>query len=135
MVIDWGSFEEYPINTGVLYGSIVGSSLFLYVLMILLIILSRIMLSILILLLSVWNIIGPSICSKNLSWLLNLNLIFKMLWAEVKKSLLISMYVFLFKIRLGPIIVSIVKTVWGIFEHWFLYLYNSLCCLIYSCHM
>ena len=42
-------------------------------------------------LLSIPSVIRHLICGNNLNWLLNLNLIYKTLWTEVRSGLLISM--------------------------------------------
>ena len=62
-----------------------------YTLMIFLMMLSVMLLSKLMILLSILSVIGHLICSNNLNWLLNLNLIYKTLWNGVRSSLLISM--------------------------------------------
>ena len=52
--------------------------------------LSVILLSMLMILLSILSVINHLICGNNLNWLLNLNLIFEILWAGVRSDLLIS---------------------------------------------
>ena len=61
-----------------------------YTLMTFLIMLSVILLSMVIMLLSILSVIGHLICGNNLYWLLNLNLIYEILWAEATSDLLIS---------------------------------------------
>ena len=53
--------------------------------------LSVILLSILMMLLSILSMIRHLICSNNLNWFLNLNLIYETLWTGVRSGLLISM--------------------------------------------
>ena len=53
--------------------------------------LSVILLSMLMILLSILSVIRHLICSNNLNWLVNLNLIYKTLWTRVKSGFLISM--------------------------------------------
>ena len=55
------------------------------------ILLSMTLLSMLLILLSIPSAIRYLICSNNLNWLLNLNLIYKTLWTGARSSLLISM--------------------------------------------
>ena len=55
------------------------------------ILLSMTLLSMLLILLSILSAIRYLICSNNLNWLLNLNLIYKTLWTGARSSLLISM--------------------------------------------
>ena len=63
-----------------------------YTLMTFLKMLSIILLSMLMILLSTLSVIRHLICSNNnLNWLLNLNLIYKILWTRVRSGLLISM--------------------------------------------
>ena len=52
---------------------------------------SVILLSMQLILLSILSVIRHLICSNNLNWLLNLNLIYETLWTGVKRGLLISM--------------------------------------------
>ena len=52
--------------------------------------LSVILLSMLMMLLSIPSVIRHLICGNNLKWLLRLNLIYKILWTEVRSGLLIS---------------------------------------------
>ena len=61
-----------------------------YILMTFLTMLSVILLSLLMILLSTLIAIRHLICGKNLNWLLNLNLIYEILWTGVKCGLLIS---------------------------------------------
>ena len=53
--------------------------------------LSLILLSMLMILLSVLSVIRYLICGNNQNWLLNLNLIYKILWTGAGSGLLISM--------------------------------------------
>ena len=53
--------------------------------------LSLILLSVLMILLSIVSVIRHLICSNNLNWLLNLNLIYETLWTDARSGLLISM--------------------------------------------
>ena len=62
-----------------------------YTLMTFQMMLSVILLSMLMILLSILGVIGLLICSNNLDWLLNLNLIYETLWTGVRSGLLISM--------------------------------------------
>ena len=62
-----------------------------YILMTFLMMLSVILLSVVMILLSILRVIRHLICGNNLNWLLNLNLIYKTLWTEVRSGLLISM--------------------------------------------
>ena len=62
-----------------------------YTLMIFLVMLSKILLSMLMILPSILSVIGHLICGNNLNWLPNLNLIYKTLWTGVRRGLLISM--------------------------------------------
>ena len=64
---------------------------FYYTLMTFLMMLSVILVSMLMILLSILSIAGHLICDNNLNWLLNLNLIYKTLWAGARSGLLISM--------------------------------------------
>ena len=89
MILESKSSQEYPVNTGVSQGSILGSTLFLLSINDLM--LSVILLSMLMILLSILSVIGHLICGNNLNWLLNLNLIYETLWTGVRSDLLISM--------------------------------------------
>ena len=60
-------------------------------LMTFLMMLSVILLSMPMILLSILSVISHLICSNNLNWLQNLNLIYETLWTGVRNSLLISM--------------------------------------------
>ena len=62
-----------------------------YTLMIFLMILSVILLAMLMILLSILIVFRHLICSKNLNWLQNLNLIYETLWTRARSGLLISM--------------------------------------------
>ena len=61
------------------------------ILMTFLMMLSVILLSMLMILLSILTMIRHLICGSNLNWLLNLNLIYDILWNRVRDGLLISM--------------------------------------------
>ena len=71
VVLDGKSPQEYPVNSGVPQGSILGSH---YTLMIFVTMLSVILLSMLMILLSILSVIRHLIRGNNLNWLLNLNL-------------------------------------------------------------
>ena len=87
MVLDGKYSQEYPANAVVPQRSILGPTLFLlYILMTFLMMLSVILLSILMIVLSILSVIRHLICSKNLNWLLNLNLIYETLWTSGFKS-------------------------------------------------
>ena len=62
-----------------------------YTLMIFLMMLSVALLSMLMMLLSILSVIRHPICGNNFNWLLNLNVIYKILWAGARSDLLISM--------------------------------------------
>ena len=62
-----------------------------YTLLNFLMMLSVILLSMLIILLSTLNVIRHLICGNNWNWLLNLNLIYRILWTGAEGALLISM--------------------------------------------
>ena len=62
-----------------------------YTLMTFLMMLSVVLLSMLMMLLSTLNVIRHVICGNNQNWLLNLNLIYEILWTGAGSGLLISM--------------------------------------------
>ena len=62
-----------------------------YTIMTFLVMPSVILLSMLMILLSVLSVISPLICGDNLNWLLNLSLIYSILWSGARSGLLISM--------------------------------------------
>ena len=62
-----------------------------YTLMTFLMMLSVILLSMLMILLFILSVTRHLICGNNLNWLLNLNLIYKILWIGGRRALLISM--------------------------------------------
>ena len=62
-----------------------------YTLMTFLMMLSVILPSMLMILFSILSVIGHLICSNNLNWLVNLNLIYERQWTGVRSGLLISM--------------------------------------------
>ena len=95
VVLDGKSSQEYSVNAGVPQGSILGATFSYYTLMTFLMMLSVILLSMLMILLSILSVIKHLICGSNLSWLLNwllnLNLIYEILWTGARSGLLISM--------------------------------------------
>ena len=87
MVLAGKSSEEYLVNAGIPQGSILGLTLFYYTLMTFLMMLCVILLFMLMILFSILIVIRHLICGNNLNWLLNLNLIYKTVWAGGKKWL------------------------------------------------
>ena len=81
VILDGKSSQEYPVNDGVLKGSVIGHTL-----------LYMILLSMLMKLLMFYtlSVIRHLICGNNLNQLLNLNLIYETLWTWVRSGLLIS---------------------------------------------
>ena len=82
-----------------------------YVLMTFLMMLSVILISMLMILLSIVSVIRHLICSNNLNWLLNLNLVYKTLWTGARSGLLISMLRKLSRSRLTGLI-TLVPLMW-----------------------
>ena len=91
MVLDGKSSQEHPVNTGVPPGSILVLHFSYYTLMTFLTMVSVIMASMLMILLSIRSVIRHLMCGNNLNWLLNLNLIYEILWTGARSGLLISM--------------------------------------------
>ena len=78
-----------------------------YTLMIFLTMLSVILLSMLMILLSILSVIRYLICGNNLNWLLNLNLMYEVLWTGTRSGLLILMLRKLKWFRLTGIIIMV----------------------------
>ena len=87
--------ESLHKNIQLMLGFLKGPFFFLHfyccILMTFLMILPVILLYMLMILLLILSVIGHLVCSNNLNWLLNLNLIYKTLWTGVRSGLLISM--------------------------------------------
>ena len=81
---------KYPVNAGVLQGSILGPTFCYSTLMTFLMILFIIVISMLMILLATQTVIRHLICGSNLNWLLKLNLIFETLWTGAGSGWLIS---------------------------------------------
>ena len=80
--------SSYPVNAWVPQGSILDLTLFPTITF--LAMLSVILLSMLMILLTLLSVIRHMICSNNLNWLLNLNLIYETMWTGVRSALLTS---------------------------------------------
>ena len=89
VLLDGKSSQEYLVNAGVLKALLV-LHFSCYTLMTILTMLSLILLSMLMILLSILIAIRHLICGDNLDWLLNLNLIYEILWTGVRSDLLTS---------------------------------------------
>ena len=80
VVLDGKSLQEYPVNAGVPQGApFLVLHFSYYTFMTFLMMLSVMLLSMLMILLSILSVIKHLICSNNLKWLLNLNLIYETL--------------------------------------------------------
>ena len=92
---DWFWMDSLHKNIQLMLEFLKGPFLVLHflccILMNFLMILSVILLSMLMILLSILGLIRHVICSKNLNWLLNLNLIYETLWTGVRSGFFISM--------------------------------------------
>ena len=92
---EWFWMESHYKNIQIMLEFLKGLFLVLHfsccILMTFLMMLSIILLSMLMILLSILTVIRHLICGNNLNWLLNLNLIYKILSTGVRSGLLISM--------------------------------------------
>ena len=89
-VLDEKFSQEYPVNAAVPQGSPFLVLHFSYYILTFIMMLSVILLSILMIRLSILNVIRHLIYGNNKRWLLNLNLVYEILWTEAESGLLIS---------------------------------------------